>query len=169
MNRNTTCCLTGHRPIKLPWGYDETNPNCIKFKKDLKINLIKIIKKGYTIFLTGIAEGFDMIATELLLKLQRKYKDIQIIAVLPCKNQEILWSKIQQKRYHKIIKKCNDRIFLNEKYTYNCMFERNNYMVKNSSLIIACYNGKSGGTANTIKLAQQNNCKIYLIDINKYK
>ena len=26
MNKEKTCCFTGHRPDKLPWGEDEADP-----------------------------------------------------------------------------------------------------------------------------------------------
>lgn len=29
MNRETTCCFTGHRPEKLPWREDEGDPRCL--------------------------------------------------------------------------------------------------------------------------------------------
>ena len=35
MNRETTCCFTGHRPEKLPWREDEGNPRCLELKARL--------------------------------------------------------------------------------------------------------------------------------------
>ena len=35
-NKSVTACLTGHRPNKLPWGYNETKDSCITFKKELR-------------------------------------------------------------------------------------------------------------------------------------
>ena len=32
MNRETTCCFTGHRPEKLPWREDEGDPRCLELK-----------------------------------------------------------------------------------------------------------------------------------------
>ena len=34
--REETANLTGHRPKSLPWGYDESKENCLKFKEDEK-------------------------------------------------------------------------------------------------------------------------------------
>ena len=36
INKSETGCLTGHRPDKLPWHYDEAKENCKRFKEDLK-------------------------------------------------------------------------------------------------------------------------------------
>ena len=163
MDKSQTACLTGYRPDKLPWGYDEEKDCCIKFKEDLKVVLEKSILYGLKKFLTGMAEGFDMIATEILLELRKKY-DIKIIAVIPCIGQEKFWKDEQQKRYHTILKKCDKKIILNKKYTPICMNERNKFMVEYSSVVIACYCGHSGGTRNTLKLAKEYGCKIKIIN-----
>ena len=109
--KNQTVCLTGHRPKGLPWGYDEEKDICKKFKKHLRKTFRKIIKKGFTNFYTGMAEGFDMIATEILISLKRKHK-INIWAAVPCKNQEAKWKLSQQERYHNILKECDKIIIL---------------------------------------------------------
>ena len=89
-----TACITGHRPSKLPWRYDETKENCNRFKNDLRIVFEGAIKYGFKNFFTGMAEGFDMIATEILLELKNTYKDIKIIAVIPCLGQEKNWKQL---------------------------------------------------------------------------
>ncbi len=66
LNKNLTACLTGHRPKNLPWGYNEYTENCAKFKEDLNHIFINAINYGISHFLTGMAEGFDMIGAELL-------------------------------------------------------------------------------------------------------
>lgn len=81
-------CFTGHRPVSLPWGYDETQENCLKFKNDLLVILRKAILFGIKVFLTGMAEGFDMIAAETIIKLKQEFSDVKLIAIIRCKNQE---------------------------------------------------------------------------------
>ena len=167
INKSQTACLTGYRPDKLPWRYDENKDNCIQFKIDLKKTFIGAINYGLKTFLTGMAEGFDMIATEILISLRRIYS-IQIIAVIPCIGQEKKWSTPQQKRYYKILSNCDEKIILNKYYTPTCMIERNKFMVEHSSVVIACYSGLAGGTRSTIKLAKENNSKIKIINPNYY-
>ncbi len=31
--REKSCCFTGHRPEKLPWGFDETDSRCLALKR----------------------------------------------------------------------------------------------------------------------------------------
>lgn len=158
-----TATLTGHRPKSLPWGYDESQPSCMHFKEQIKTVFENAINHGIKIFLTGMAEGFDMIATEVLLTLKNQYP-INIIAVIPCLGQESKWSKSQQDRYNSILSKCDNMIVLSEHYYPNCMNDRNAFMVGHSAFCIACWNGKPSGTCNTIKFAKANGNQIIVVD-----
>ena len=169
MNKKTSVCLTGHRPKSLPWGYNEKLPNCKAFKKDLKELFSEAINYGFKIFYTGMAEGFDMIGTEILIKLRKFFKEIKIVAVIPCENQPQKWSKKQQKRYKTILKKCNEKIVISNQYTPTCMMERNKFLVNNSSLVIACFNGNASGTGKTIKYAKEKGLKIKIITPTNYQ
>lgn len=81
----TTCCFTGHRPQNLPWGFNEKDKRCLKIKKQLKIEIVKAIKNGYTTFISGMALGFDIICAEMVLALKQKYSQIRLIGAIPCK------------------------------------------------------------------------------------
>ena len=56
MDRATTCCFTGHRPDKLPWGSRESDPRCLTLKRRLTqavegayaLSLIHILSVGWT-------------------------------------------------------------------------------------------------------------------------
>lgn len=49
------------------------------------------------------------------------------------------------------------------------MNKRNKYMVENSSVIIACYNGKPSSTGNTIRFAKEKGCKVRIISPEEYR
>lgn len=99
-----TVCFTGHRPQKLPWGYNENDERCISMRNRTKIEIENSIKKGYHTFLCGMALGFDMICAEIVLELKQKYPYIKLIGAIPCKNQSSQWPKSQQDRYSNLIK-----------------------------------------------------------------
>ncbi len=168
IEKEKTICLTGHRPKSLPWGYDESKESCIKFKKELEKIFNGAIEFGITTFLTGMAEGFDMIGAEILFELRKKHK-IKVIAVVPCVGQESKWKSDQQKKYKDILQRCDDVITLSERYTPTCMNDRNKYMVDHSSICIACWNGKASGTGNTVRFAKQNGNKLRIINPNNFK
>lgn len=165
--KEKTICLTGHRPKSLPWGYDENNQVCINFKQELEKIFIGAIKYGIDTFLSGMAEGFDMISTEILIKLRNNY-NIKVIAIVPCLGQELKWKPSQQTRYNELLTKCDDVYILSNHYTPSCMNIRNKFMVEHSSICIACWNGKPSGTGNTIKFAKENGNRIRIINPNNF-
>jgi uncharacterized phage-like protein YoqJ len=169
MKKKETICFSGHRPKGLPWGYNEEKESCVKLKKDLINILINKVEEGKRYFLVGMAEGFDMICAETLFLLKSTLKKIKIIAVIPCRNQEIKWKQSQRERYNNILKQCDKVICLTKNYTPTCMNDRNMYMVDKSCELIAFYSGKPSGTKNTINYATQKDCKVTIIDANLYE
>ena len=88
---------------------------------------------------------------------------------MPCLGQELKWNINQQKRYKKILKKCDEQIVLYSHYTPTCMNDRNKFMIDNSNFVIACYNGSPSGTRNTLLYAKKKGCKIRIINPDNYK
>lgn len=168
INKNETVCLTGHRPKSFPWGYDESRESCLRFKEEVRDVFVGAIEFGITTFLTGMAEGFDMIGAEILLELRKKH-NIKVVAVVPCVGQELKWKPDQQKRYKKILKGCDDVIILSDHYTPTCMNDRNKYMVEHSSICIACWNGKPSGTGNTVRFAKQYGNIVKIINPENFR
>ena len=64
MDKSTTCCFTGHRPDKLPWGEDETDPRCLSLKQRLAAALEDIYRDGVRHFICGMARGADLYFAE---------------------------------------------------------------------------------------------------------
>ncbi len=161
---STTACFSGHRSQKLPWGFNEDDERCKIMQKTLRQEIIKAIKKGYDTFLCGMALGFDMICAETVLSLKQEYPYIKLIGALPCKNQDCKWSEKEKIRYRNLLKKLDAIRCIYENYIgAECMLERNRYMINNSSLLIALYNGKLGGTKSTIDYAKHQGLEIVII------
>lgn len=161
--RDITCCFTGHRSQKLPWRFNEQDERCLQMKENAKQEIISAINRGYIYFISGMAIGFDMICAELVLELKKQYPQIKLVCAIPCKGQEKVWNSLTQKRYNNIIKQADKKVVLAEKYTPECMLDRNRYMINNSSLCIALFDGKPGGTAKTIKFAEENDVEVIKI------
>lgn len=156
------CCFTGHRSFKCSCVgcYDN---NYLKLRKVIKRKIENVIKRGFHTFISGMALGFDMMCAEIILELKKKYKHIKLIGAIPCKNQSERWAKEQKDRYKEIIKKLDGIRCIYDKYISGCMQERNKFMVNNSSLVIAFFNGSSGGTKNTIDYALKQGVKVEII------
>ena len=154
--RSRACCFTGHRPEKLPWGYDERDPACMELCEKLSDILGAVYRSGYNHFYCGMAQGADLIFCEQVLKLRAEHPDVTIEAVVPCADQSSKWSLKQKERHLRLCSECNSVKVLHSAYTQNCMMERNEYMVERSSLLIAVYDGvTAGGTMKTILLARR--------------
>jgi len=162
--KSKTCCFTGHRPQKLPWGFNEDDERCKEMISKATIEIEDAISKGYDTFITGMAIGFDMICAEIVLTLKKKYKHIKLVGAIPCKGQEKPWRAVAQQRYNKILKQLNWKWIGSETYTDECMHKRNDYMLNNSSLVIALFDGKRGGTQSTILKAEKQGLKIKIIN-----
>lgn len=165
MIKEKTVCFTGHRPQKLPWGFNEEDYRCLIMKEELKQLIEESINNGYLYFISGLALGFDIIAAEMVLEIKKECPRIKLIAALPCKDQCRLWSKEQIKRYKHILSKCDNVKYLYNTYNYKCMLERNDYMLNNSSMVIALYNGKGGGTGYTLKKAKDKQLQVKILGI----
>ena len=60
VEREHTCCFTGHRPNKLPWGSNEGDPRCLALKERLAREVEAAYDKGYRHFISGMALGCDL-------------------------------------------------------------------------------------------------------------
>ena len=157
-----TCCFTGHRPKGLPWGTNENLEEAIVFKQNLENEIIKAIQKGIDTFITGMAQGVDLIAGEIIIKLKKKYT-LNLVAAIPCKEQTLNWSFKDIQRYENILKSCDKVVYVSQSYNKDCMLKRNRYMVDNSNLLIACWNGKPSGTSYTINYAKKKNIEVVIL------
>ncbi|MBQ8975700.1 MAG: DUF1273 family protein, partial [Oscillospiraceae bacterium] len=86
-DRGTTCCFTGYRPEKLPWGYDEADPRCEKLRRRLYDFAEAVYLSGIRRYICGMALGCDMIFCEVLLTLRERCPDIVIEAAVPFPEQ----------------------------------------------------------------------------------
>lgn len=166
MDREYCCCFTGHRPQKLPWGFDESDDRCETMKSRLRSAIRLAIAHGKTMFLTGMAMGADIWAAEIALELRDELQEpvIRLAAVIPHSGQDAKYPENLKRRYRRIIAEADDRIVLQEHYTDGCMQRRNRYMVDNSSMLIAVYSGDGGGTGFTFDFAKEQGLQIIWID-----
>lgn len=166
MEKDRSCCFTGHRPQKLPWGFDESDERCDELKQRLRSAIKLAIAHGKTMFYTGVAMGTDVWAAELVLDMKEELRELEIklVAVIPHLAQEEKYPEDLKRRYRRIVSDADDCIVLQEHYTDGCMQRRNRYMVDNSSMLIAVYSGDGGGTRFTFNYAKDHGLQIIWID-----
>ena len=90
--KEKTCAFTGHRPQKLPFGFNEADERCTALKKLLRTKIIEYIETEHvTHFISGMALGTDMYAAEIVLGLKAAYPGITLTCALPCESQAEKW------------------------------------------------------------------------------
>lgn len=167
-HEQNTVCFTGHRLQKLPFGFNEEDPRCIKMKRMLcrKIEDL-IVNHGATHFISGMAIGVDMICGEIVLELKNEHPHITLECAIPCQSQPDRLSKGMKDRYYSILNQSDCNTVLQERYTSDCMRKRNEYMVEKSEIVIAVWDGSSSGTGYTVNVAKEKGKKIYVLNPEK--
>ena len=155
--------ITGHRPNKLGNDYDLTSPLIGRIQMTLRA-IISEYMPDYMI--SGMALGIDT----LWAKLAIEYKT-PLIAAIPCLEHDNKWFTKSKLIYKEILDNPLTTKILtsNTCYTPNCMQVRNIWMVDNCDLLIAVWDGTSGGTKNCIDYAKSINRQIIYINPNDYK
>ena len=160
------CCVTGNRPQKFPWKYGEGKAHK-KYLVEMTRQIEKLIESGYTYFISGGAIGVDMDFADAVLQAKKRHKDIMLEIAVPCRNQDLKWSKDDKKRYAEILNSADFVNVLSESYTSFCMQKRNEYMVDKSDLVLAFWNGEeSGGTWNTMNYAKRKSKQLLILKLS---
>ncbi len=150
-----TCAFTGHRPHKLPWHTDETDPRCLAVKEMIARKLREAWELGCREFLCGMARGCDLFFAEAVLELREQNPDLRLVAVLPCPGQADGWPEQERQRYRLLCSRCDAVEFLEDRYSHGCMLRRNRVMVERAQVLISVYDGSTGGTGNTVAYARK--------------
>lgn len=164
MDRAHTCCFTGHRPDKLPWGYDERDPRCLALKRSILRELEGLYRRGWRHFISGMALGCDLYFAEAVLELKEIYPAVTLEAALPCPGQADRWSQDNRRRWQALVDACDLETVVQNHYDRFCMLRRDRYMADRSSLILAVFDNTPGGTKYTLDYAARQKLDILLLD-----
>ena len=169
MDRKKTCCFTGHRPDKLPWGEEESDPRCVRLKRAVAQAVEGAYVSGARHFITGMARGIDLYCAEAVLALREAEEDITLECARPCETQSDSWPEGERERYRSILERCDYETLVQHHYDRFCMMRRNRYMVDRSGLLIAVYNGvPKGGTFQTLAYAMKKGLAVHTIDLEDF-
>lgn len=160
INRENTCCFTGHRPNKLPWGSDENDIRCIELKEKIMSIIKMLYNHGIRHYICGMALGCDMYFCEAALEFRQEKDDVSVEAAIPCEEQASRWSEANRNRYYRLVEECDIETMVSTSATKDCYIKRNKYMVNSSSVLIAVFDGTLGGTMQTVNYAKKKGLKI---------
>ena len=163
--RQETCCFTGHRPEKLPWGWNEADPRCVELKRRIADAVEAAYQEGYCRFVCGMADGCDLYFCEIVLRLRERHPEVTIEAAIPCPAQTRGWPPSQRARHEALTDACDYLTMVSHTCTSSSMLRRDRYMVDHAALLIAAFNGTPGGTRYTMEYAMQRGLRIVDLDI----
>ena len=180
-------CFTGHRPNKLG-GYDWRSPKNKEIMNRIRKTVTDLINSSddreFTFFCGG-ALGVDQMAFEIVRyirdqELKLNPVSISLILAMPFEKQDNNWFKQDDKDRLKKQRREADQVVLVDAltdYKYDRvpigeyhpakMQLRNEFMVDNSDVVIAVWDGSKGGTGNCVKYAEKNGRRIIRIDPKK--
>ena len=119
--------FTGYRPEKMPFVESKKDEAYLKFRKRQLQVIERLIERGCTHFISGVAMGFDTWVAEDILALQKNNSSLELECAIPFPGQADRWSTSDQKRRYKILTHATSAVIVCEHYSSNCFFERNKY------------------------------------------
>lgn len=161
--------ITGHRPNKLGNDYTMSNKMCVGIRARVTEYVIafqKSLKDGEKLTLiTGMALGIDQMFAEIAISL-----NIPFIAAIPFKNQDRKWPEQSRTKYLNLLAKAHEIINVSgaDDYKIEYMQDRNIWMVQHCDILIAVWDGTSGGTKNCVDYADLKR-QIVRVNPNDFK
>ena len=156
LDKTITAAFTGHR------RFDYRQKDAIKSR--LRAVIIESYGQGYRNFISGFAQGFDMLAAECVAELKALYPEMKLIAAIPYTGHSSYLFGYTRQRYNHLLALCDKTFTLSDHYYDRCFLARDEFMVSHCSRLIAFYDGRNrGGTFYTIKHARQRSVSIHNI------
>ena len=158
------CAFTGYRPEKMPFSESKKDEAYIRFRATLWKVINRLIERGVDAFVSGVAQGFDIWAAEDICKLKKQNPSIRLECAIPFTDQAKSWSEAEQKRRYNVMLHADNSVILSERYSRDCFFVRNRYMVDLADVVVCAFDGKPGGTAYTVDYALKKDRIVIQID-----
>lgn len=137
-----TCCVTGHRNIQ------EERSSYVE--QELRREVLAAIQDGYTRFISGFAEGADLMFAAIVAEQKEHNPDLFLEAAIPYAGR----LKTKNQQFQKLLRVCNGVKVVCPEYASSCFMQRNRYMAGESQRVIAVYDGRErGGTLFTMRYA----------------
>ena len=134
-----TCCVTGHRDIP--------EDRIAYVEQELRREVRAAIEDGYTRFISGFAEGTELLFAALVAEEMEHRPELFLEAAIPYAGR----MKTKNQQFHALLRACSGVKMVCEEYAPSCFMQRNRYMAGESQRVIAVYDGRDrGGTLFTM-------------------
>ena len=163
-----SCAVTGHRPTRFKFKYQENNAGCKRLKKRLHDQFVLLYEQGVRRFYVGGALGVDLWSGEILLRLkeQEEYSEIELIVALPYAWHDSDWDERSKNRLAFLTQHSAKTVTVSDTPGPEAYKARNYYMVDHADVLVAVYdNGRAirSGTGQTVNYARKKGLPIILI------
>lgn len=162
-NPLSVVCFSGPRPTNLPDGGDKKSTAIVEIGRRLKQAVRAVILDGKTVFLNGAMSGFDIIAGETILSLKQDYPELICGTIAPFRTNYFNnnnWTPEWKRRALYLYQNSDIKLTLSETYHKRVYYERNQYMVDHSSVLICYYKSAGRGTKYTLDYATKKQLTI---------
>lgn len=160
-------CVTGNRPEKFPFDYYDTGSREMNMYHQKIDGLLKELRsRGFDHVITGMARGVDLDVAMHAINMG----GMLLEAAVPFRNQAEKYSDNERKVYDFVLSRADKVTIVNERYSLECYFDRNRYMVDKADLVAAFWNGEnSGGTYYTINYAKEKQKETRCVSLSGIK
>lgn len=171
-DKASTCCFTGHRRRDLPFEGDISKQGVKNLISTVHLLCHEAYGRGIRTFITGMAEGSDIICGSVIMDLMHSedHPGIELICALPYEDQ-IREIKLPKDRYiYSLLLRMASAVVVTGNADDSGRYRRRNkFMVDNSSELIAIYKEKQrgSGTLQTINMAKRNGLNMHVIELDK--
>lgn len=167
---STTACFTGPRPEGIPFDIKLSDVNRGILSSSIYLEIYEAYNRGYRTFVTGMADGIDILAGEAVEKFRDVCMNVRLVAVLPYRERSGHFDDhFSSFRFTNLLHSANEVICLSDEYYRGCFYARNRFMVDRSSLLIAAVANREGGTAYTLDYAELKGIETRTINLKSLK
>ncbi len=153
IDRQHSVAFSGYRASKMARTLDGADALRVLDER-IYDAIMSLAEQGYTIFLTGMSDGFDLLAASAVLRLKEFKPEIELVAVVPFHGQSSSYSEQDKELYARVLAGADITLYLSYKYISPKQFLcRNDFLVLNSSKLLCYYDGQRGGTMYTYNRA----------------
>ena len=148
----TICVGTGHRPPKLG-GYSPTAIYTVTQFARRAVDFYRRPENGeLKCVISGMALGWDTALAQAAV-----FYELPFMAYIPDLDQANKWPQASRDLYNELLSKaCHVKVCIRGEYHPANMQIRNEYMVDDCQVVLALWDGKSGGgTYNCVKYAER--------------
>lgn len=167
--KQTACAVTGHRPTRFRFKYNEDYSLCKKLKRSMLEQFKKLYdEQGVRRYYVGGALGVDMWAGELILRLKEQpgYGDIELVVVLPFEGHDAKWDERSKQRMDFLLRMCSECVVIGTEDCRESYIMRNCYMVDHADYMVAVYDNERNlrsGTMQAVRYAEKKKLPIILV------